>query len=168
MVVDFWMLSVLVVDISLFGLSYHSSACRTFFVDWHLEFDLASELIFLDFARHKPVTVQALEVKLVEALIHADQVRAVGELFNRFMLFISEVFQAYGTSTSKGVIVLGEDISDTLMSIIEQAGFIWVFSSGFCKSLELFFNPPVNLIDLIIIEALANLELKLRRNVRVL
>jgi hypothetical protein len=71
------------------------------------------------------------------------------------MIFIFEVFKAYGASSAQSIVVLSENISDFLMCIIEYARFIGIFPPIIREQLELLFDMLEYFIDLVIIESLA-------------
>ncbi len=135
LIIDFRMLLVLLLNISDLLRFDLSSAGWTSFLFGHLVNDLAPELIFLDLSRHKPVSIQALQVISVEALVYPAQVRPVREsqmIIVIFLVLLNVVLKANGASSTECVVVLCEYLPDLFVSIIHQPIVIIVLLSLIC------------------------------------
>lgn len=170
------MLLVLILNVRNFSGRDLSSASRTPLLLGHLVDDIASKLIFLDFSGHKPVAMQTFEVIPVEAFIYSTKIRSIREfhvLIIVLLILFNIVFKAYSAPSSERVIVLCEYLPNLLMCVVHQSIVIFVFLSLLGQNTQpkfvsseiihsLLFNRFEYIINLIIIQALHLLKLKLR------
>ena len=84
------------------------------------------------------------------------------------MFLVLVILQAYSTPSTESVIILSKNISDLLVSVIQKARIISILSMIRSQLIQFIFNSFVNLVNLIVVKALAQLELELRGNIRIL
>ena len=139
-----------VLDLALFNLP---SALRALLVFRYLIHNVISELIFLNFPTHKPLSVETDQMIPVEAFIYSHQVRPLREQEGIFFpILILVVFQAYSTSASQSIIIFSEDLSDLLMCFIDHTCIILIVFSLMCQQFQLLIHAGTDFIYLPIIK----------------
>jgi len=71
--------------------------------------------------------MDADEVESMEALVNSDQVNSVGKAFAiNFIIALGEVLETYRTPALDGVVVLGQNVSQLVMEVVEETSVIIV------------------------------------------
>lgn len=92
MIINFRMLTELLMNVIHFTLRYFLPACWTFLVLVDLVNNITSKFIFFDFSCHKPISIEAIQVKPVKAFFDSNQIRPLREQLLPMLAVSCKVF----------------------------------------------------------------------------
>lgn len=136
-------------------------ADRTSLLFWQFEPDDTSKLIGFSCPLHEPVAVDTQDVESVETVVNAHQVDTIRKSLRfELGLRLAERLEAYGASTACRVILLRQNTSEFVVHLVKKTVDFSVFVAQRLQTLDC---VSLQHVDLIVVEALARRQLKLRR-----
>jgi hypothetical protein len=140
--------------------------------DWTLLFlrdrklDLDFVAVELGLSLHVPFSIDANQMKSMEAVVDPSQVRTVCKLLLFEHSFIlTELFKTDRTPSKKRVVLFAQNLSELLVNVVNHLFFLLAFVAMFCQTCR---NLSTQLVQLVIVKSFVFDKLKRRCCFRVL